>query len=188
MERGRPQPATSKPALAAVPAQNAQNNAQKVVQDTGRKGVNQRMEDKTGRGTYRHMLTLTKKVLQLHERLSKRESVLLVQLRTEKVGLNDFFFSRHVPTVTSLRCSYGERQQTVAHFLLHCSRHKDLRNRIFANPSGRNSLRTILSTPQLVIKAIGYLYTLMHLQLPLCARSLVVIPRSPLSRLAQAFP
>ncbi|EUC39863.1 hypothetical protein COCMIDRAFT_61111, partial [Bipolaris oryzae ATCC 44560] len=66
-------------------------------------------------------------------------------LRTKKVGLNDFFFSRHVPTVTSLRCSYRERQQTVAHFLLHCSRHKDLWNRIFANLSGRNSLRTILS-------------------------------------------
>jgi hypothetical protein len=31
-------------------------------------------------------------------------------------------------------------------------------------------------------------YTLMHLQLPVCVRRLVVIPRSPLSRLAQALP
>jgi hypothetical protein len=31
-------------------------------------------------------------------------------------------------------------------------------------------------------------YTLRHLQLPLCTRRLTVIPRSPLSHLAQAFP
>jgi ribonuclease HI len=50
-------------------------------------------EDKKGRATYRHTPTPTKKVLQLHERLSKRESPLLVQLRTEKIGLNDFLFN-----------------------------------------------------------------------------------------------
>jgi ribonuclease HI len=98
-------------------------------------------EDKKGRATYRHTPTPTKKVLQLHERLSKRESALLVQLRTEKIGLNDFLFNRHVPTITSPRCS----------------KYKDLRNRIFANLSGRHNLRTILSTPQLAIKAIEYM-------------------------------
>jgi hypothetical protein len=37
--------------------------------------------------------------------------------------------------------------------------------------------------------AVGtVLYTPMHLQLPLCTRRLTVIPRSPLSRLVQAFP
>jgi ribonuclease HI len=111
-------------------------------------------EDKKGRATYRHTPTPTKKVLQLHERLSKRESALLVQLRTEKIGLNDFLFNRHVPDITSPRCSCGERRQTVAHVLLRCSKYKDLRNRIFANLSGRHSLSTILSTPQLATKAI----------------------------------
>jgi hypothetical protein len=67
-------------------------------------------EDKKGRTTYRHTLTPTKKVLQLYERLSKRESALLVQLRTEKIGLNDFLFNQHVPTVTSLCCSCGGRR------------------------------------------------------------------------------
>ncbi|PZD24359.1 hypothetical protein A1F97_11141, partial [Pyrenophora tritici-repentis] len=38
-----------------------------------------------------------------------------------------------------------------------CSKYKDLRNRIFANVSGRNSLRTILSTPQLATKVIEYM-------------------------------
>jgi hypothetical protein len=98
-------------------------------------------EDKKGRATYRHTPVPTKKVLQLHKRLSKRESALLVQLRTEKIGLNDFLFNRQVPTVTSLRCS----------------KYKDLRNHIFANLSGRHSLRTILSTQQLATKAIEYM-------------------------------
>ena len=46
-----------------------------------------------GRATYRHTPTPTKKVLQLHERLSKRESALPVQLQTKKIGLNDFLFN-----------------------------------------------------------------------------------------------
>jgi hypothetical protein len=114
-------------------------------------------EEKKGRTTYRHTPTPTKKVLQLHERLSKRKSALLVQLRTEMIGLNDFLYKRHVLGITSPRCSCGERRQTVAHVLLRCSKYKDLRSRIFATLSGRNSLRTILSTPQLATKAIEYM-------------------------------
>ena len=40
-----------------------------------------------GRATYRDTLVPTKKILQLHEGLSKRESALLVQLRSEKIFL-----------------------------------------------------------------------------------------------------
>jgi ribonuclease HI len=112
--------------------------------------------DTKGRATYRHTPTPTKKVLQLHEGLTKRESALLVQLRTEKIGLNDFLFARRVPDVTSPRCDCGARRQTVAHILLHCSKRRTLRNRIFANLSGRDNIRTILSTPQLATKAIEY--------------------------------
>jgi hypothetical protein len=96
-------------------------------------------------------------VLQPYQRLSKRESALLVQLRTEKIGLNDFLFARGVPEVASPRCDCGARRQTVTHILLHCSKRRNLRNRIFANLSGRHSLRTILSTPRLATKAIEYM-------------------------------
>jgi ribonuclease HI len=113
-------------------------------------------KDTKGRATYRHTPTPTKKVLRLHEGLTKRESALLVQLRTEKIGLNDFLFARRVPDVTSPRCDCGARRQTVAHILLHCSKHRHLRDRIFANLSGRDNIRTILGTPQLATKAIEY--------------------------------
>ena len=62
-----------------------------------------------------------------------------------------------MPTITSPCYSCRERRQTVAYVLLCCSKYKDLRNRIFANLSGRHSLRTILSTQQLATKAIEYM-------------------------------
>ena len=34
----------------------------------------------------------------------KRQSALLVQLRTEKIGLRDFLFAQRVPGVTSSHC------------------------------------------------------------------------------------
>jgi hypothetical protein len=71
---------------------------------------------------------------------SKRESALLVQLRTEKLGLNDFLFSRSVPGVSNPQNNYGERRKAVAHIPVHCSMYKDL--------------PAILSKPQLATKAI----------------------------------
>ena len=46
MEGGRPQPAASRPAAAAIPTQN---NTQKMVQDTGGESVDQRMEGRQER-------------------------------------------------------------------------------------------------------------------------------------------
>ena len=109
------------------------------------------------RATYRYTPIPTKKILQLHEGLSKRESALLVQLRTEKIGLKDFLFQRKVPDVRSPRCKYGERRQTVAYILLRCNMFKDLRNRVLGTFTGRNDLRTILSKAQLATKAIRYM-------------------------------
>jgi hypothetical protein len=93
-----------------------------------------------GRATYRHTPIPTKKVLWLHEGRTKRESALLVQLRTEKIGLSDFLFARRVPDITSPRCDLGARRQTVAYILLHCNKRRDLQNCIFSNPSRQNNL------------------------------------------------
>ncbi|KAL6165128.1 hypothetical protein ACJQWK_08372 [Exserohilum turcicum] len=101
-----------------------------------------------GRATYRHTPLPTKKI---------RQSALLVQLRTEKIGLRDFLFTQRVPGVTSSRCQCGERRQTVAHILLHCRRLKDLRNQVFDNLRGRHNLQAILSKPQLATKAIQFI-------------------------------
>jgi hypothetical protein len=100
--------------------------------------------------------TPTKKVLQLHEGLIKRQSALPAQLHTERIGLNDFLFARRVPGITSSRYQCGERRRTVAHILLHCRTHKDLLNQVFGNLFGRHSLQAMLSKPQLVTKVIEF--------------------------------
>lgn len=47
--------------------------------------------DTKGRATYRHTPVPTKKVLQLHQGLSKKKSALLVQLRKKEFELKNFF-------------------------------------------------------------------------------------------------
>jgi hypothetical protein len=61
-----------------------------VRQKGYREGAANKMERGGGRG----------KVLALHQGLHKAESSLLVQLRTEKIGLRDFLFNIGAPEVT----------------------------------------------------------------------------------------
>ena len=66
-----------------------------------------------GRATFRHTPEPTRKVLQVHEGLSKRQSGILVQLRTEKIGLKNFLFNRNVPDIPDPDYPCGEGRQTV---------------------------------------------------------------------------
>jgi ribonuclease HI len=110
-----------------------------------------------GSATRRHTPIPTKKVLQLHKDLSKRESAILVQMRTEKIGLKDFLFQRRVPGHTDSKCDCGSRRQTVAHILLDCRKRRDLRRQELGRFPGRNNLRAILNTRKLAIKAIKFM-------------------------------
>ena len=111
----------------------------------------------TGRTSHRHTLAPTKKVLQLHNGRRKRHSALLIHLRTEKIGLRDFLFNRKVPDIPDPKCECGEGRQTVAHVLLRCRRHKDLRRREFGHHPGRHDLRALLGTHKLATKAIQFM-------------------------------
>jgi ribonuclease HI len=110
-----------------------------------------------GSATRRHTPVPTKKVLQLHKDLSKRESAILVQMRTEKIGLKDFLFQRHVPGILDSKCDCGSRRQTVAHILLDCRKRRELRRQELGRFPGRNNLRAILNTRKLAIKAIRFM-------------------------------
>jgi ribonuclease HI len=110
-----------------------------------------------GNATRRHTPAPTRKVLRLHEERSKRESAILVQMRTEKVGLRDFLSSRRVPGYSDARCDCGARRQTVAHVLLDCRNHRDTRRQELGRYPGRNNLRVILNTRKLATKAIRFM-------------------------------
>ncbi len=110
-----------------------------------------------GRTSYRHTPKPTHKVLHLHEKLSKRQSSILIQMRTEKIGLKDFLYHRKVPEISDPRCPCGEGRQTVMHVLLRCRRFKDLRRQALPRIPGRTDLRAILSERKAATKAISFM-------------------------------
>ncbi|KAK0367942.1 zinc knuckle [Colletotrichum limetticola] len=110
-----------------------------------------------GRTSFRLTPKPTKKVLGLHEGLSKRQSALLVQMRTEKIGLQDFLFNRRVPGITNANCPCREGRQTVSHILLRCRRFRQLRRQEFGTLPGRHNLRVILNKRKAAAKAIRFI-------------------------------
>lgn len=127
-----------------------------------RKRVHERWEttwrgETRGKAAYRYTAVPSKKVLQLHQGLSKRQSSLLVQLRTEKIGLKDFLFRRKVPDITNPWCACYEGRQTVRHVLLSCKNHRKLRQQELGRHPGPTNLRTILTKRKLAIKAIRFM-------------------------------
>ncbi|WQF90349.1 hypothetical protein CDEST_15363 [Colletotrichum destructivum] len=110
-----------------------------------------------GRTSYRYTPRPTKKTLQLHEGLSKRQSSILVQMRTEKIGLKDFLFNRRVPDVTDADCQCREGRQTLSHILLRCRRFRQLRRQELGAIPGRHNLRVVLNERKTAVKAIRFM-------------------------------
>ena len=109
-----------------------------------------------GRTTFKHTPQPSHKILRLHHGLKKWQSALLIQIRTEKIGLRDFLWKRRVPEVDDPGCDCGEGRQTVDHILLRCRKYNDVRRRVFGR-GGRIDLRAILNEPKLVTKAIRFM-------------------------------
>lgn len=110
-----------------------------------------------GSTTRRHTPIPTKKVLQLHQGRNKQESAMLVQMRTEKIGLRAFLFDRRVAGVSNPRCACGGRRQTVSHVLLSCPKLRDIRRKELGRFPGRDNLRAILNSHKLATKAIRFM-------------------------------
>jgi hypothetical protein len=100
-----------------------------------------------GRVCYRYTPKPTHKALSLHEKRSKRHSSLLIQMRTEKIGLRDFLS----------HCVCGEGRQTVMHVLMGCRRFQDLRRQELSGIPGQNDLRAILNERKAATKATNFM-------------------------------
>ena len=70
-------------------------------------------------------------VLRLHEKLSKKLSAITIQLRTIKINLQTFLFSRK--KIESFMCSCMCNKQTIKHVLFECKRLKRLRKNLWTN-------------------------------------------------------
>jgi hypothetical protein len=73
---------------------------------------------------------LSGRVLKLHSRLRKAEIVVLVQVRTGRIGLARFLYSREVPGVLSAQCRCGAREETPWHMTLYCIEEAERRQSI----------------------------------------------------------
>ncbi|KAJ6436234.1 reverse transcriptase [Purpureocillium lavendulum] len=113
--------------------------------------------EKRGRTTFRYTPKPTKRVLRLHDGMNKRQSALLVQMRTEKIGLNDFLFNRRVPDATDASCPCREGRQTVSHVLLRCRKYRQLRRQELGHLPGRHDLRGILNERKAAAKATRFM-------------------------------
>ena len=85
--------------------------------------------------------------LDYHRGLEKAESSAAIQLRTEKIGLNHFLFTRKVPGVLDPGCPCGARKQTGKHVLLFCPDYQEGRIDLIRE-AGTSDYNQILSTPQ----------------------------------------
>jgi hypothetical protein len=98
----------------------------------------------------------THRVLRLHHGLKEWQSALLIQMRTEKIGLRDHLWRRRVPEFNNPGCDCSEGRQTVSHILLRCRNYRDLRRREFST-QGRMDLRASLNEPKSATKAIRFI-------------------------------
>ncbi|PQE05356.1 zinc knuckle protein [Rutstroemia sp. NJR-2017a BBW] len=112
--------------------------------------------EQRGRTSYKYTQGPTHKVLRLHHGLKKWQSALLIQMRTEKIGLRDHLWRRKVPEFDDPGCDCGEGRQTVSHILLRCRNYRDLRRREFGI-QGRMDLRAILNESKSATKAIRFM-------------------------------
>jgi hypothetical protein len=82
--------------------------------------------------------------LRLYADLTKAQSSIAFQIRTEKVGLRSFLYERRVPDVDSPTCQCLGGRQTARHIVLNCPRYpKD----VLRNACGTLDYRTLTNSP-----------------------------------------
>jgi hypothetical protein len=82
-------------------------------------------------------------------------------MRTGRIGLRHYLFSRRVPDIEDDRCGCGQASQTIPHVLLACRQFAQLREELWVeeDQDGRTrrirsmNLKEILNTPKYAIKA-----------------------------------
>jgi hypothetical protein len=96
------------------------------------------------------------KIRKLHDGREKAHSAVLTQLRTGKIGFNEFLYKMRVPSALSPRCPCDLGAMTVRHILLACPEWKDLRDE-YIRPLQTADLSSILNSPKGCTAAIKFI-------------------------------
>ena len=107
----------------------------------------------------------TKKTLKIHRGLGKAASTLIVQMRTEKIGLKKFLHSRKVPGFDSPECPCRRGLQSAKHLLIECRLHTRESNSVWEEDRrkvsfGRIAWEGMLTNPKFAKKAAQFMKSL----------------------------
>lgn len=92
--------------------------------------------------------TFDPSTIALRTGMTKAESSVLMQARTEKIGLRAFLFTRKVPEITTPYCDCGGGRERLVHLALHCPRERDRFEELFPDIRNSEDLRDALSSPK----------------------------------------
>ena len=101
----------------------------------------------------------TQKALELYKNRTKPFCSILIQLRTEKIGLNGFLKRARVPNIEAL-CECKEEEETIGHFLFKCPRWKEQR----ASLNGLKTVKEALETRDNSEKVVRFLLATKRLE------------------------
>ena len=102
------------------------------------------IEGTKGRELFTIASEVSNKYISLYRNRAKAHCSLLIQLRTGKIGFNQFLTERGVPGFLTGRCECGNRSMTVKHVVLSCPRWEEERRVVFSR-AGSTDLREILN-------------------------------------------
>ena len=100
----------------------------------------------------------SRKMLYLHDKLLKRISSLMVQMRRCKIGLKKFLYEWNLPSTEDTECTFREREESVRQILTKCSHFGVMKRTIWADEVRKANcnwidVRIILTTPAYLKKA-----------------------------------
>ena len=122
-----------------------------------------------GRDTAKLRPSPTPRAARLYKHRKKWEASALIQLRTRKIGLNQFLYQQGVPDVLNPSCECQQEPETVDHFLLRCPRWGNQRKALLGNYAYRTGptnqvMACILNSQVGSSKAIKFLVQTGRLQ------------------------
>lgn len=99
-----------------------------LIREQSRQAWREAWRDGTNAAHYRGLAPeVTHKHMRLHDGRPKPHSALFTQLRTGKIGLNQFLHERRVPGMATAACECGMGRMSVKHVLLACPRWRNER-------------------------------------------------------------
>lgn len=112
-----------------------------------------------GRAIAKYYPQPTYKALELYKKRTKPFCSILIQLRTEKTGINSFLKRARVPNIEAL-CECQEEEETIGHFLFRCPKWKGQR----AILNGLKTIQETLENRENSERAVRYLLATKRLE------------------------